>query len=103
MIRSTRAKLLRREVEAAELRRRGVAIEPPTHDVFDRLGLLEDLLEHEMLEAALGDVAGLKIEHVNAVVHVSLVAMDHPQAVRRDDRQLVVGQVDDLVGITGQR
>ena len=55
-----RAELLRREVEAAELRRGGVAIEPAAHDVFDRLGLLEDLLEHEVVEAALGDVARLK-------------------------------------------
>ena len=97
-----RAKLLRRVVEAAELRRGGVAIEPASHDVFDRLGLLEDFLEHEVLEAALGDVAGLKIEHVNAVVDVALVAMNDPQAVGGDDGQLVIGQIDDLVGETGQ-
>ena len=102
MMRSSGAELLRREVEAAELRRGGVAIEPAAHGVLDRLGLLENLLEHEVLEAALGDVAGLEIEHVNAVVDVPLVAVDHPQAVGRDHGQFVIGQVDDLVGVAGQ-
>ena len=97
-----RAELLRREVQAAELGRGGVAVEPAAHGVLDRLGLLEDLLEHEVREAALGDVAGLEVEHVDAVVDVALVAVDHAQAVGRDHRQLVVGQVDDLVGVAGQ-
>ncbi len=102
MIRPKRAKLLGRVVEAAELGGGGVAIEPAAHDVFDRFGLLEDLLEHKVLEAALGDVAGLEIEHVNAVVDLPLIAVNHAEAVGGDDGQLVVGQVDDLVGIAGQ-
>ena len=45
-MRFTRAELLRREVQAAELGRGRVAVEPAAHGVLDRLGLLEDLLEH---------------------------------------------------------
>ena len=97
------APLAGRDVEPAELGRGGVPVEPSPHGVFDRFGLLEDLLQHEVLETALGHVAGLKIQYVNAVVDVALVAMDHPQTVRGDDGQLVLGQVDDLVGIAGQR
>ena len=36
-------------------------------------------------------------------VHVPLVAMDHAQRVGRDDGHLVVGQIDDLVGVADQR
>ena len=96
------AELLRREVEAAEDRRGGVPVEPATHGILDRFRLLEDLLEHEVREAALGDVAGVKIQHVNAVVDVPLVAVNHPQAVGRHHRQFMVGQIDDLVGVAGQ-
>ena len=78
-------------------------VEPAAHGVFDRLGLLEDLLEHVVGEAALADVAGLEIQHVDAVVDVALVAVDDPQRVGREHRQLMVGQVDDLVGVAGQR
>ncbi|MGC4001820.1 MAG: hypothetical protein QM811_01165 [Pirellulales bacterium] len=32
-----------------------------------------------------------------------VVAMDDPQMIGRDDRQFVVGQIDDFFGVTDQR
>ena len=36
------------------------------------------------------------------MVDLALIAMNHPQAVGRDDGQFVIGQIDDLVGVAGQ-
>ena len=77
-----RAQLLRREVQAAELGRGVVAIEPAAHGVLDRFGLLEDLLEHVVLVAADGRRRRASNSSTsNAVDHVALVAVDHPHRV----------------------
>ena len=60
-------------------RRNARSPRPPTdapHGVAQGLGLLEDLLEHEMVVAAQVDVSGLQIQSLHAVMHLSLVAMD---------------------------
>src|SRR3979411_647492 len=54
--------LLVRHVEAAELRRSLVAKQSPTHGILDRCGLLEDLLEHEVVEAAALDLVQIPVE-----------------------------------------
>ena len=65
MMRSTRRSCCGVEVQAAEVGGGVVVVEPAAHGVFERLGLLEDLLEHVVLEAALVGVARLKIQLVN--------------------------------------
>ena len=79
------------------------SFKPAAHGVFERLGLLEDFLEHVVREAAQFDVAGLDFEHLHAVLDVALVAMDDAKGVGGDDGQFVIGQVDDLVGVADQR
>jgi len=46
------AQFLRRQVQAAELRRAFLHVEAATHRILDGDGLLEDFLEHEMGEVA---------------------------------------------------
>ena len=87
--------LLRREIQAAEHGRGFVAIEPAAHGVLQRLGLLEDLLEHVVRKAAQFDVAAADIQSLHVVLHVAFVAVDDAQRVGRDHRQFVIGQVDD--------
>ena len=71
----------------------GVRLKPPNFDVAasrssrPRMAFSIDSgcskisLSMKCVEAALGDVAGLEIEHVDAVVDVPLVAVNHPQVV----------------------
>ncbi len=49
------------------------------------------------------DVVGHQVEHLHVVVDQLLLAIDHPQTVGRDDGQFVIGQVDDPIGMSGQR
>ena len=79
------------------------AVEPAAHGVLDRLGLLEDFFEHVVVEAAQADVVGVDIQHVDAVGDVSLVAVNDLQRIAGQHGQFMVGQVDDLVGVAGQR
>ena len=76
---------------------------PAAHGVAQRLGLLEDLLEHEMVIAAQIDVARLQFERLHAVMDFALVAMDDAQRVGRNNRNLMLGQINDLVGVADQR
>ena len=38
-----------------------------------------------------------------AMIDEPLIAVGHPQPVGREHRQLVIGHVDDFVGVAGQR
>ena len=96
------AQLLRVEIQAAKVRRRLVERQPPAHGVTQCLGLLENLLEHEMVVAAQVDIAGLQLERLHVVVDFALVAMNDAQRVSRDDGDLVLGQIDDLVRVPNQ-
>ena len=98
------AELLRREVQAAELRRGGVEVEPAAHGVLDRLGLLEDLLEHVVRDSRPWSTSPASRSSTWTLwIDVPLVAVNHPQRVGREHGQFVVGQIDDLVGVAGQR
>ncbi len=56
-----------------------------------------------MVVVAQIDVSGLQIQSLHTVMHFSLVAMDDAQVIGRDDGDLVLGQVDNLVRIADQR
>ena len=58
MMRSTWRSCCGVEVQAAEVGGRVGVVEPAAHGVLERFGLLVDLLEHVVLEAALVGVAG---------------------------------------------
>ena len=55
-----------------------------------------------MRKAAAVNVAGVEIEDLDVVLDLSLIAVDHAERVGREHRQLVVGEVDDLIGAAGQ-
>ena len=97
-----RAKLLRREIQAAELGRRRVEIQPPAQGVLDRFGLLEDFLEHVVVVAAGVDIARLQLQRLDPRIDVARVAVANPHLLRGEHGQLVVCQIDDLVGVAGQ-
>ncbi len=95
--------ILRIEVQAAELGRGLILIEAAPHSVFDGLRLLEDLLEHVMLEAAAVRVAEIFFEEINRRRMRPRVAMRqlHPLRLERDD--LVIGEIGDLLRKTDER
>ncbi len=102
-MRSTRRSCGEGEVETAELRGGFVVIQPPAHRVFNRLGLLEDLLEHVVLEVTFVDVSHLMIERADGRRELTGVAVMQIDARLRDDGNLVIGHVHDLIGVTDKR
>lgn len=77
-------------------------IETTTHGVDNRLGLLEDLLLHEVVEAALHDLLELDLEGLNgtdvggAVILVQAVDVERALV---DVGNVVVLEVQDLLGV----
>ena len=60
----------------------------------DGAGLLVDLLEHEVAEAAALDLAGLPVERHHRPLDRAPVGVEHAQARRRDDGHVAVLEVD---------
>ena len=97
------AHVLGRQVQAAEHGRRIVRVQPAAHRVGQRLGLFENLLQHVVRKIADAEVGFGGLELMDVRANASLFAVAHPQPVGGDDRQLVIGQVDDLVRHADQR
>ena len=68
-----------------------------------RLRLLEDLLEHVVRIVAQLDLVALGLEQLHVVVDVPVVAVHDANRPVGDHGDLVVGEVDDLVGVADQR
>ena len=98
-----RLQLLLGEIQAAELREPFVDDESAAHGVLDRLRLLEDLLEHEVLEAALLDLVERPIDAADAFRDTARVEVEHLVAVLREHAHLAVVQVHDLSGVLQDR
>ncbi len=62
MTRSMRRSCCGIEIEAAQVSAAIDVVEPAAHGVFQRLGLLVNLLEHVVLEIALGGVAWIPVD-----------------------------------------
>ena len=104
MMRLTAAKLLRREVQAAELGGGVLVVQAAAHRVFERFGLLEDLLEHVVRKAAQLDVGRFDRQVVDAGARCGPCSRCvTSQRVGGDQGDLMIGQIDDLVGAAGQR
>jgi hypothetical protein len=52
-------------LESTEVDRPGVKVDTPSHRVYDGLGLLVDLLLHEVIELALHDLSELDLERLD--------------------------------------
>ena len=85
-----------REVQPAELGRAVLEDQPAAHGVLDRLRLLEDLLQHEVREAAALDLGEVPVDAVDLPRQRRGVEIDHAVAVAVDHRHVAVVEVHDL-------
>ena len=79
-----------------------LGIETTTHGVDNRLGLLENLLLHEVVEAALHDLLKLDLQSLNSTNVGGTVVLVQAVNVQRalvDVRNVVVLEVQDLLGV----
>ena len=78
------------------------SFKPAAHRVFQRFGLLENLLEHVVRKAAQIDVGFLDRQVVHQMLDAAMVAMRDFQRIGGDHGDLMIGQIDDLVGPAGR-
>ena len=62
-----------------------------------------DLLEHEVGIVAHADILRRQCQRPHGVLDPAGVAMEHAEGASRDHRHLVIGEVDDPVGVAGER
>ena len=80
-----------------------VVVEPAAQGVLQRFGLLVDLLEHEMLEAARVVLLGGRVQVVDGGRHHGhALRLEMLPVVRRQHAHLMVVEVDDFLGEAGQ-
>jgi hypothetical protein len=95
-------KLLRIEVQAAEMRRRLALVEPAGHGAFQDFRLLVDLLEHEVLEVSPVGVAGVPVELVDLGADLALIGAEDVKTLGIDGADLMVVQIDDAFRVTDE-
>src|SRR5262249_26254676 len=95
--------LLRCQIQPTEFRGRILIVQSAAHRVFDRVGLLVNLLQHVMRKAAQLDVVFLNRQFMNQMINSTVLAVRNLQRVSRDECNLMVSQIDNLVGSSGQR
>ena len=93
------AELLGVEIEAAEVGAAIAVVEPAAHGVFQRFGLLVDLLEHVMLVLAFVGIARIPVDLLNDRLDTDAMLIDNVPVVRSEHAHLTVAQVDDLLGV----
>ena len=94
-----RDQIARTHVEAAELGVALLQVQASAQAALDALGLLVDLLEHEVREALqIGDPVGVIVDDGDRSVHPATVEALDLDAVGADQRDLPVIQVDDAAG-----
>ena len=73
------------------------------HELVLPLGLLVDLLGHEVGEPGLVRLALVLLHGASHDLDVAAALVEHPHVVGLDDGDLVVAQLHDGVGAPGQR
>src|SRR5712692_4306332 len=96
------AQLLRVEIESAEMGAGVGIVEPASHGVQERVGLLINLFEHVMLKFALVAVPDIPIDLVDAGFNPSLLAVEDVPVVRSKHTHLVVFQIHYALGVADQ-
>src|SRR5205085_9003661 len=84
-----------REIESPELRESLIEDEATAHRVLDGLRLLEDLLQHEVIEAAFLDLVEIPIDAADPFAHPARVEVQHLVSVAREHTHLAIVQIDD--------
>ena len=95
--------LVVRKVEPAEFGRAIVENQAPAHRVLDARGLLEDLLQHEVVEPAAFDLGEIPVNTIHLARHRRGVGVNHPIRVLLDDRHIAVVEIDHLAGVREDR
>ena len=91
-------------VQASHLDLAGLEVEASAHRVQDRLGLLKDFFDHEVIKATLFDGRQIDLKLVDHIVHRHIVGNrthDNPSAL--DDGHFAVFEVDHLFGGVNER
>ena len=95
--------LLGRHVEAAQARQPLFHHHSSAHRVANRFGLVEDLLQHEVLEAALLDFPQVPLDFLHRLVHRHLADGRRVEPLGREHGHLAVVEVHDLAGVAHDR
>ena len=95
--------LLVAQVDAAELGGPVLEDEAAAHGVLHRLRLLEDLLEHEMVEPTALDRREVPLDALHRAAERRRVDVHHAVAVGREHAEVTVVQVDDLARVREDR
>ena len=94
-----RAQLVVGEIQTAQLGDALVVDQAAAHAVADGLGLLVDLLQHEVIEAALFDLLEIPVDLVDLLVGRDVVDGLGDETVAAHRHHLVVVEIDDLLRV----
>src|SRR3989454_2757798 len=95
--------LLVRHVEPAKLRGPLTRQQSSAHAVLDGRGLLEDLLQHEVIEPATLDLIQVPVDLADAALELLGALVQNRVSVTRKNRDVSVIQIDDLSGMRENR
>ena len=95
--------LLVGHVETAQLRRSLVGQQSSAHAVLDRRRLLEDLLEHEVVEPAALDLVQIPVDLADAALELLRALIENRVAVARQHRDIAVVEIDDFARLRQNR
>src|SRR5262245_59720616 len=92
-------KLLRVQIQTAEVRTRVIVDQAAAHSVFQRLGLLVDLLEHVVLEGALVGFASVEVDIFNTRFDLRAVGIQYLVFILGQHANLAILQEDGAFGV----
>ena len=91
--------LLPCQIQPTQLREAFVDYESAAHRVLNSLRLLEDLLEHEVIEAALLDLIEIPVDSTYALPHALRIQIQDFVAVAGEHAHLAVVEIDYLTRV----
>ena len=90
-------------IETAQLRRSLVAEQSPTHAVLDGRRLLEDFLEHEVIEPAALDLVQVPVDLADPALELLGALIENRVAISREDGYVAVVEIDDFASLGENR
>src|SRR6185295_7142228 len=90
-------------IQPAEFRKTLFGDETTTHRILDRLRLLADLLEHEVVEAALLDFVERPIDAAHALRDASRIEVENLVAFAGEHAHLAIVEIHDLARVLKNR
>ncbi len=95
--------LVPREIQTTQLGKAFLEYKTPAHRVLDRLRLLEDLLEHEVLESTLLDLVEIPVDAAYALFDSASLEIEDYVPLAGDHAHFAVVQIHDLAGMRENR